>query len=149
MTGEVAAASTASFAHPSVASRGCSCQGLQAIEPAADELPAAGSLLAIDHLADLIVRTDPALGAALRKRALAPFADLPEARRDPLLDTVRSWLLHAGNRTEVGRELHVHPQTVSYRMDRVRDLLGQDLDDPRHRWELLLALMSGQAPPTR
>ena len=112
------------------------------------ELPAAGSLLADDHLADLIVRTDPALGAALRERALAPFADLPEARRDPLLDTVRSWLLHAGNRAEVGRELHVHPQTVSYRMDRVRDLLGEDLDDPRHRWELLLALMSGQAPPT-
>lgn len=113
-------------------------------------LPVGGSLQADDHLADLLVRADPALGRALRGQVLAPFAGLPESRREPLLATLRSWLLHAGNRTDVGRELHIHPQTVSYRMDRVRDLLGEGLDDPRRRWELLLALMiqpTTPAPP--
>lgn len=111
------------------------------------DLPVAGSLQAGDHLADLLVRADPALGAALRDEVLAPFAGLPESRREPLVDTLRSWLLHGGNRADVGRELHVHPQTVSYRMDRVRDVLGDSLDDPRRRWELLLALMIEQATP--
>jgi DNA-binding PucR family transcriptional regulator len=34
----------------------------------------------------------------------------------------------------------VHPQTVSYRLGRLRELLGDDLDDPTARFELLLVL---------
>jgi hypothetical protein len=104
------------------------------------DLPVDGSLLAADHLAELLVRADPDLGVALRQDVLAAFDVIPPARRQPLLDTLRSWLLHAGNRGDVGADLHVHPQTVSYRMDRVRDVLGDRLDDPQSRWELLLAL---------
>jgi hypothetical protein len=104
-------------------------------------LPIPGSLLASEHLADLVIGADPALGRILRDQALAGFAEVPASRRQPLLDTLRSWLLHAGNRAEVGADLHVHPQTVSYRMDRVRELVGDQLDDPHRRWELLLALM--------
>jgi len=104
------------------------------------DLPVDGSLLAADHLADLLVRADPALGIALREDVLGAFNVIPPARRQPLLDTLRSWLLHAGNRGDVGADLHVHPQTVSYRMDRVRDVLGDRLEDPQSRWELLLAL---------
>ena len=37
-------------------------------------------------------------------------------------------------------ELFVHPQTVSYRLNRLRQLLGDDLDDPTARFELLLVL---------
>ncbi len=105
------------------------------------DLPVEGSLQAVDHLAELLVRADPALGAALSAQVLAGFDGIPPARRQPLLDTLRSWLRHAGNRAGVGAELHVHPQTVSYRMDRVREVLGDRLDDPQARWELLLALM--------
>ncbi len=114
----------------------------EALARALLDLPSPGTLLAGDHLADLVVRADPALGAALRAHVLAPFDALPPARRAPLLATVRSWLLHAGNRADVGHELHVHPQTVSYRIERARELLGDRLDDPQARWELLLALMS-------
>ena len=32
------------------------------------------------------------------------------------------------------------PQTVSYRLNRLRQLLGDDLDDPTARFELLLVL---------
>jgi DNA-binding PucR family transcriptional regulator len=110
-------------------------------------LPAPGSLVAADHLATLLVRSDRALMAALRAEALGPFDQIPPGRREPLLDTLRSWLLHAGNRADVGADLHVHPQTVSYRMDRIRELLPGQLDDPQRRWELLLALMAD--PPRR
>ncbi|MFD0521159.1 helix-turn-helix domain-containing protein [Paractinoplanes durhamensis] len=37
-------------------------------------------------------------------------------------------------------ELYVHPQTVSYRLNRLRDLLGDALEDPAARFELQLAL---------
>ena len=115
-------------------------------------MPQPGSLLASEHLAALLITADAALGRALREQVLGPFEPVPHARRAPLLDTLRSWLRHAGNRAEVGRELHVHPQTVSYRMDRVRELLGTDLEDPQRRWLLLLALMvdqldAGGSPP--
>jgi hypothetical protein len=104
-------------------------------------LPTPGTVLAVDHLPELLVGADPVVGAALRADVLAPFDAVPPGRREPLLDTLRSWLMHAGNRAAVSGDLHVHPQTVSYRMDRVRELIPGQLDDPRRRWELLLALM--------
>jgi DNA-binding PucR family transcriptional regulator len=106
-----------------------------------------GSLLAADHLPELLLLADPDIAGELRRQVLAPFEKVPQVRREPLLTTLRSWLLHAGNRVAVGRELHVHPQTVSYRMDRTRELVGADLEDPNHRWRLLLALMVEQVDP--
>ena len=40
----------------------------------------------------------------------------------------------------------MHPQTVSYRLKRLRELLGDDLDDPAARFELLLVLTSRRSP---
>ena len=37
-------------------------------------------------------------------------------------------------------ELDVHPQTVRYRVNRLRELLGTQLDDPDARFELEIAL---------
>jgi DNA-binding PucR family transcriptional regulator len=34
----------------------------------------------------------------------------------------------------------VHPQTVRYRMGQLRDLLGEVIDDPSRRLDLLLAV---------
>jgi DNA-binding transcriptional LysR family regulator len=50
-----------------------------------------------------------------------------------------------GNRQAMAEELHVHPQTVRYRMAQLRELFGQSLDDPRTRAVLLLALAWGPA----
>jgi DNA-binding PucR family transcriptional regulator len=36
--------------------------------------------------------------------------------------------------------LHVHPQTVRYRVGQLRTLFGPALDDPRTRLRLMLAL---------
>jgi DNA-binding PucR family transcriptional regulator len=40
----------------------------------------------------------------------------------------------------VAKALHVHPQTVRYRLARLRELFGARLDDPDARFELELAL---------
>jgi hypothetical protein len=103
--------------------------------------PADGSpVFAADHLDSLIARRDPALVALLRTRVLHRFDDLPPAARQSLLETLHSWLVHMGDRRAVAEELGVHPQTVRYRLQRLRELLGTALDDPRERLRLLLAL---------
>jgi DNA-binding PucR family transcriptional regulator len=40
----------------------------------------------------------------------------------------------------VAAALGVHPQTVRYRMTRLRELFGERLEDPEARFELGLAL---------
>jgi hypothetical protein len=47
----------------------------------------------------------------------------------------------------VSAELFVHPQTVSYRLKCLRELLGDDLDDPTARFELLLVLAASNPAP--
>lgn len=93
-----------------------------------------------DHLAELVLGADPHALADLRARVLEPLAGLAPATRDRLTETLLSWLLHQGRREEVAAELHVHAQTVRYRMGQVRDLYGERLADPRFVRELVLAL---------
>ncbi|GIJ80204.1 PucR C-terminal helix-turn-helix domain-containing protein [Micromonospora phaseoli] len=93
-----------------------------------------------DHLVALALRGEPGALSVLTARRLAPLAHLRPAQRENLLVTVHSWLRHWGSRAEVSAELFVHPQTVSYRLKRLRELYGADLDDPAARFELLVVL---------
>ena len=96
-----------------------------------------------------MVSADPEALADLRARALAPLADLRPAAAERLAETLRSWLLHQGRRDAVAAELHVHPQTVRYRMGQLRELYGDRLDDPRTVLELVLALRPPTGAPRR
>jgi hypothetical protein len=93
-----------------------------------------------DHLADLVVEADPEALTDLRARVLAPLASLPSATQTRLAETLLSWLLHQGRRDDVAADLHVHPQTVRYRMGQVREAYGDRLLDPRYVRELVVAL---------
>ena len=97
-------------------------------------------MVAERRLADLALQAAPDVMAALRDHALAPLAGETPASRARLAETLRSWLRHAGARAAVAAELGVHPQTVRYRVSRLRELLGERLDDPDARFELMLAL---------
>ncbi|MEU5549869.1 helix-turn-helix domain-containing protein [Micromonospora sp. NPDC047793] len=111
--------------------------------------PDPGPVFADDHLIPLTLRGEPGALAVLSARRLAPLAHLRPAQRDNLLVTLHSWLRHWGSRAEVAAELFVHPQTVSYRLKRLRELYGADLDDPATRFELLVVLASHlDAPPS-
>ena len=92
------------------------------------------------HLASLVVTADPEALADLRERALAPLADVRPATAEKLEATLRSWLLHQGRREDVAADLFVHPQTVRYRMNQLRELYGDALDDPQTVLSLTLAL---------
>ncbi len=92
------------------------------------------------HLDAIIVHRDAPLLAALQQQLLAPLAAAPPGSRDALRETLTSWLRHMGDRNAVAADLHVHPQTVRYRMGRLRELFGEELDQPDRRLALTLAL---------
>ena len=92
------------------------------------------------HLAELVLSADPVALDDLRARVLAPLLELRSGSAEKLVETLRSWLLHQGRRDAVAADLFVHAQTVRYRMTQLRDLLGDQLDDPRAVLELTVAL---------
>ena len=95
------------------------------------------------HLTTLVLTADADALADLRTQVLAPLADLRPGAADRLEETLRSWLLHQGRREEVASDLHVHPQTVRYRMTQLRELFGERLSDPETVLQLTLALAVG------
>ena len=96
--------------------------------------------VADDHLADLAVHADPALARDIAELALAPLRERPPVSRRRLLETLSAWLDHQGRVPQVADALHVHPQTVRYRVRQLRELFGDALDDPTRRFELSLAV---------
>jgi hypothetical protein len=97
----------------------------------------------VDHMGSLIVHREPRMLEALRRRRLAPLEQASPGIRPALQETLRAWLVHMGDTGRVAAELQVHPQTVRYRLGRLRELFGDALDDPGVRLELLLALAWG------
>ncbi|MFJ8207254.1 PucR family transcriptional regulator [Micromonospora chalcea] len=102
--------------------------------------PDAGPVDTERHLATLLLSVDPEALADLRAQALAPLAALPPATAHRLAETLRSWLLHQGRRDDVAADLFVHPQTVRYRMGKLRELFGDRLLDPAAVLDLTIAL---------
>ena len=96
-----------------------------------------------ERLADLVLSADPSALEDLRARVLAPLADIGAGPREKLTETLRAWLLHHGRREQIAAELFVHPQTVRYRMQQLRELYGARLEDPRTVLELTVALGAG------
>jgi hypothetical protein len=97
-------------------------------------------LVVNDHLVDLVVHRDAQLAGALITRELAPLASVRDATRDRLAETLLAWLSYRGERARVAEALHVHPQTVAYRLGQLRTLFGDALTDPDRRFALELAL---------
>jgi DNA-binding PucR family transcriptional regulator len=87
-----------------------------------------------------VLDADPSARADLRAQVLAPLAELRPSTAEKLADTLRAWLLLQGRRDEVAAALFVHPQTVRYRMGQLRELYGEQLDDPETVLALVVAL---------
>ncbi len=109
--------------------------------------PSRSPIRARDHLATLILLGDEELAAALAADRLAPLLDLPQVERERLIQTLESWLDHQRHTPRVAAELHVHPQTVRYRVARLRELLGHRLESAEGRFELEMALRALGALP--
>jgi hypothetical protein len=106
-------------------------------------LPDEPIVAADDHLAALLLHGgDSTLAADLAARMLAPLAELRPKAATRLRETLRAWLDQPGQVQAVAERLHVHPQTVRYRVAQLRELFGDRLDDPDARFEIALALRS-------
>ncbi len=103
-------------------------------------LPAAGPLATEDALAATVLLDARPRLERLAARRLRPLGGETPASRARLLKTLRAVLAHQGRIGASAAALHVHPQTVRYRMGRLRELFGAELDDPDARFELELVL---------
>jgi hypothetical protein len=100
-----------------------------------------GPLLRVDdHLAALLLFESRDLAGRIAAHRLAPFADLTPKARARMQETALAHLRHDGNAVAMAVEMQVHPQTARYRIARLREVLGDQLDDPDARFELQLAL---------
>ena len=101
---------------------------------------AAGIIWCADHLPALVLLADTELAAALSRDALAPLRQLRPGQADRLARTLLAWLESADDANAAALRLHVHPQTIRYRLRQVSGLFGDALTDPDARFRLLLAL---------
>lgn len=99
-----------------------------------------GVLAADEHRVDLLLRADRTLVGEIASDRLAPLAAETPVSRRRLEATLLAWLRHGTSVPAAADELGVHAQTVRYRMGRLRELLGDALDDPDARFELEAAL---------
>ena len=93
-----------------------------------------------EHLPALLLLADEDLARTLRATRLAPLDRVRPGQRDRLAETMLAWLQLGENAAEVAHWMHVHPQTVRYRLRQIQELFGDELRDPDRRFELQLAL---------
>jgi hypothetical protein len=118
--------------------------GLAAIRAGA--LPS--ELCVIDeHLAAVAFFEARAPLRELAAKRLEPLDALTPAARDRMATTLKAYLDHRGNAPAMAEALHVHPQTVRYRLRKLRDLFGAALDDAEARFELEAAMRVRSAQP--
>jgi purine catabolism regulator len=70
-----------------------------------------------------------------------------EDRRGMLLQTLRIFLEYGGSQRPTAEALGIHRNTLGYRLRQIRSVIAADLDDPRLRLGLHLALVAGELPP--
>ncbi len=86
----------------------------------------------------LVSAPDAAQGVV--RRVLGPVLELPDTDRAILVDTVRVWLAQAGSSPAAATHLHVHRNTIRYRLRRVEELTSRTLADPLDVAEIHVAL---------
>lgn len=78
---------------------------------------------------------------------MRPLAEYDEQNRGSLVKTVEAYFGHHGNISQTAESLFVHRNTLLYRMDRIQELTGLQLDQANMRLALHLALRLWQLRP--
>jgi hypothetical protein len=73
---------------------------------------------------------------------LTALREQDEANGTDYLGTLYAWLRHPGDPRAAGKALRIHPNTLRYRIRRIVELTGVDLDDPDLRLALLVQLVA-------
>lgn len=96
-----------------------------------DDLGMYRLILAAEHLPELTMFQDEALGSLL---------SYDKTHNSNLIQTLEAFFAANCSPKEAASILDVHRNTVLYRLDRIGDISGMDLDDPDTRLRLHLAL---------
>jgi DNA-binding PucR family transcriptional regulator len=73
------------------------------------------------------------------KRHLGALAEHDRTRGGSLVPTLKAFL-ETGEQQAAARRLRIHPNTLRYRLDRIREVSGAELDDGETRLNLSVAL---------
>ncbi len=113
-------------------------EALQAVEAGRKIRPEAAVVHHDEAAPFLVLAQNPLTAERYVEHVLGPL--LAEERgRDMLLQTLEAYLARASVKEAAG-DLHLHRHTVLYRLGKIRELLGGDLDAPASRFRLQLAL---------
>jgi PucR-like helix-turn-helix protein len=87
-----------------------------------------GRLQASDHLLEILLSRAPDVTERLRTRVLGSLADADQAE---LTHTLRTLIACRLDRTAASATLHIHRNTLAYRLKRIEEITGLDLASPR------------------
>ncbi|WP_042388227.1 PucR family transcriptional regulator [Streptacidiphilus melanogenes] len=94
---------------------------------------------------ETLLRGVPAeVTAAFRERILAPLLDHDRVNGVSLVHTLDTFLHHSASWSRTAQALHVHVNTVHYRINRIEELTGRSLRNLTDRLDLWAAL---RCPP--
>ena len=88
----------------------------------------------------VLLASAPNSTAVLARHVLGKVLDLPDEDRAMLITTARTWLGAAGSTSSAAKLLHLHRNTVRYRLRRLEELTGRNLAHPVDLGEIHLAL---------
>lgn len=71
---------------------------------------------------------------------LKPLADYDKKKSTELVKTLESYFEHNGNLKKMSDALYTHYNTILYRINRINEITGMNLDDPNDRLNLEIAL---------
>lgn len=71
---------------------------------------------------------------------IGSLVDYDRAQGTFLIDTLSAYFAHKGNLSQTAEALFVHRNTLIYRMERIKEISGLDLDNPETRLSIQLAL---------
>ncbi|WP_284743576.1 PucR family transcriptional regulator [Amycolatopsis sp. RTGN1] len=91
----------------------------------------------------LLAGAPDGLRAAVRRRVLGPLLAYDAEQHTDLVHTVRVFLECSGSPTRAAKALHVHVNTLRYRIGRAGELLGADLTEFTDQLDVYLALRAG------
>lgn len=88
----------------------------------------------------ILIASAPAQARSLATSVLGGVLDLPPEDRAMLVETARTWFEAAGSSSAAARALHLHRNTVRYRLRRLEQLTGRDLSRPIDQTDVYVAL---------
>jgi hypothetical protein len=101
-----------------------------------------GRVTVAEHLLEILLDSSPRLSRRLRERVLAPLGDDEHGDLARTLETLFSCRF---DRKATSAALHIHRNTLLYRLARIEEMTGLDLGSPRDLACLYAALQSRPA----